>query len=885
LSSAGINTDLMEKKSGSYHWRPVYAIYMSIIIAFVVTLIMISSHLQYSRIMKAVEPSRATEFAAEFGYGVLILMGFVDLLIVLGGVLIYTVQKRRKYSEELTLLLGELKRSSAENEAGQEKFRLITENITDVILTTDMQGRITYITPSVESYMDVKQADMIGKKIELFVSRRSLRTLSKDMIERRQNPERFKDVTTNEIELAGKDGQSLWVELKTIGFSEKGQQTGYLGVFRDITKRRKNERYLKWQGDVLYNISDEINIVDLDGRILYVNKAVLTDLNMTKDELLGRTKSVLLPDPEYNVTKTDIIKWVKEKGHWEGIVGNYLTDGRRRIVSTRSKLLFNDANFPVGIVSISTNITNKIEMEKELRQSESKYRLLIANVSDVIWTSDREFKINFVTRSVERMLGYTSDEFMILKQGEYLSPDTIEKIEKLRSRLEHKFSNISFPVVFNSELICKDRSRKWAEAKINPMIEEDGTIAGFVGVWRDITSFIQTSDRNKALEERLSQSEKMEALGRLAGGVAHDLNNVLTGIVAYPDLLLMKLPEEDPMRKKVIAIKKSGQKAAAIVEDLLSLSRRGVNKFIPLNLNILIKDLLDSPEVEKLKVYHPEIRFKLSEGKNVPPVSAAEYQISKSLINLFTNACEAMPSGGSIFISTKFESSSDGSIRYKNIPDGDYAVVTITDEGVGISKEDQKKIYEPFFTSKVMGRSGTGLGMAVVWGTIQDHNGYIEMKSKLGEGTTFDIYLPALSESAAFESEIGGGSASVTGKGEKILILDDEIIQLEIAESLFTELNYKVRTVSEPDRVLDEIDDFKPDIVILDMILTEKTDGLDVYKKIKEKHKNMSVMIISGYSESERVIEAISLGVKRFVKKPFTIEEIGRAIRDILENR
>jgi len=238
--------------------------------------------------------------------------------------------------------------------------------------------------------------------------------------------------------------------------------------------------------------------------------------------------------------------------------------------------------------------------------------------------------------------------------------------------------------------------------------------------------------------------------------------------------------------------------------------------------------------------------------------------------------------GGNIFISTKFETSINNSIRYKNIPDGDYAVITITDEGVGISREDQKKVYEPFFTSKVMGRSGTGLGMAVVWGTIQDHNGYIELKSKLNEGTTFDIYLPALAESAAFENEIMDRT-SFKGKGEKILMLDDEEIQLEIADSLFSELNYNIKTVSDPHKILREIDDFLPDLVILDMILTGEIDGLDVYKKIREKYKDMKVMIISGFSESDRVKEALALGVKKYIKKPFTIEEIGLAVREVIE--
>jgi two-component system, cell cycle sensor histidine kinase and response regulator CckA len=880
MSETESNTD--PKKVITGYWRPVYSIYISVIIAFIVTLIMINSHLQFFKVVETGGKAQTLLFGLGYGFTVMILVGFVILLIMLGGILLYTIQRRREYSSEMKDVLTELQRSSDEYSSIHQRYKLITENISDVILTTDMQGRITYITPSIETYLGKSIYDIVGNKIDAFLTKKSVRVLSKDIIHRRQNPEKFKEVSTNEIEFIGTDGQIIWVELKLIGFTENGQQKGYLGVFRDITLRRKSEWSIKFQSDVLYNISDEVNINDLNGRVIYVNKAVLNDLKIPRDEIIGQTKTVLLPDPEYNISKDDIIKCVLEKGHWEGIVGNYLPDGRRRIVATRSRLYLDDNKVPRAIISISTNITKKVEMEKELKKSENQYRLLVENVSDVIWTCDKDFKITYVTRSVEKFLGYTPDQLMLLMKNEYFSPDTLEKIEKLKARTEHKFGNVAYPVVFNAELICADRTRKWAEAKINPLIEDDGRISGFVGVWRDITSFILTNDRNRSLEERLSQSEKMEALGRLAGGVAHDLNNVLTGIVAYPDLLLLKIPDDDPLRKKVIAIKKSGQKAAAIVEDLLSLSRRGVNKFTALNMNKLIKDLLESPEVEKLKIYHPQIQFKFSEGKSVPPVSGAEYQISKVLINLFTNACEAMPTGGNIFISTKFESSINDSIRYKNVPDGDYAVITITDEGVGISREDQKKVYEPFFTSKVMGRSGTGLGMAVVWGTIQDHNGYIELKSKLNEGTTFDIYLPALAESAAFENEIMDRT-SFKGKGEKILMLDDEEIQLEIADSLFSELNYNIKTVSDPHKILREIDDFLPDLVILDMILTGEIDGLDVYKKVREKYKDMKVMIISGFSESDRVKEALALGVKKYIKKPFTIEEIGLAVREVIE--
>lgn len=869
----------IEKKEGALCWRPSYVIYFSIMISAAVTVVII----KYINLLQNMDSEKTSSaFYLGIGYQAFILLGFVNLLIMLGGILIYNMQKKRKYTRELESLLEELKRSKIEYEAIRDRYELITENVTDIILTTDLQGRITFITPSIEAYLGVKFTELLGKKIDGYISMRSVRVLNKDIIFRRQHPDNFKEVTTNEIDLSGKDGRNYWVEVKTIGYTEKGQQKGYLAVFRDITQRKHTERGLRFQSNVLYNISDEVNINDLNGRIIYVNKAVLKELNIKRDDIIGQTKSLLTPDPEYNISKTDIIKHVKENGHWEGVVGSYLPDGRRRIVSTRSKLYYDENNVPVGILSISTNITKKIEMQKELKLSENKYSLLISNVSDVIWTSDKEFNLNFITKSVEKFLGYTPEQLLILKKREYSSPDTLEKIQKIRTRFQSNFTNVNFPIVFNAELICSDRTRKWAEAKINPLIDDAGVFSGFVGVWRDITSFIITNERNKSLEDRLAQSEKMEALGRLAGGVAHDLNNVLTGIVAYPDLLLLKIPEDDPMRKKVTAIKKSGQKAAAIVEDLLSLSRRGVNKFTPLNISTLLNDIMESPEVERLKVYHPEVKLKFSQGKDVPSISGAEYQISKVVINLLTNACEAMPSGGSIYMSTRYESSSKGPLKYKNIPDGDYAVLSVSDEGIGISKEDQKKIYEPFFTSKVMGRSGTGLGMAVVWGTIQDHNGYIELESKPGEGTTFEIYLPALSESDAFENEINGKS-SITGKGEKIIILDDEQIQLEIAEALFSELNYKVRTVSQPENVVKEIRDFEPDILILDMILSDKLDGLDVYRDILSQNLNVNTIIVSGFSESERVTEAISLGVKRYIKKPFTVDEIGRAIRDVLD--
>jgi PAS domain S-box-containing protein len=631
----------------------------------------------------------------------------------------------------------------------------------------------------------------------------------------------------------------------------------------------------------MYNISDEVVITDTKGKILYVNKAVLLHTGLKRKDLIGQTQTVKKANGSDSITKKELIEAVNKDGKWEGILSSDLPNGNHRIASSRCKLLYDDYKKPIAIIAISTDITDQISIEKELKESEKKYRLLITNVSDSIWTSDKDFNINFITRSVGHFLGYQPDAFLKMKQNEYLSPDALDKISKLKRRINYNFNSVNFPIIFTAQLICKDNTRKWAEAKINPLLEEDGEVVGFVGVWRDITSFILTTERNQTLEDRLSQGEKMEALGRLAGGVAHDLNNVLTGIVAYPDLLLLKMTAEDPLRKKVLAIKKSGEKAASIVEDLLSLSRRGVNRFAPVNVNKVVKDVLESPEIEKLHIYHSNIQFKFTEDDTTPSISGAEFQISKVLVNLLTNAAESMEGGGSIFVSTKFESSKNRTIRFNNIPEGDYTVLSVTDEGVGISKEDQKRIFEPFFTSKSMGRSGTGLGMAVVWGTVKDHDGFIELTSKVGTGTTFDLYFPAIAGTSPID-DIVVDRKSYQGKGEKILVIDDEEIQLEIAQSLLNEINYKVKTTTKVNEVDSLVKNFDPDVILLDMIMGDDKDGLDIYKEIIKIRSDQKVIIVSGYSDSERIQEAMKLGVKKYVKKPYTLEEIAINIKETL---
>ena len=375
---------------------------------------------------------------------------------------------------------------------------------------------------------------------------------------------------------------------------------------------------------------------------------------------------------------------------------------------------------------------------------------------------------------------------------------------------------------------------------------------------QEINEREQTEIEKRGLEEKLVRSQKMEALGLLAGGVAHDLNNVLSGIVSYPDLLLMDLPEESSLRKPILTIRNSGQKAADIVQDLLALARRGVANTEVLNLNPIISDYLKSPEYKKLQYHHSSVHVETNLEANLLNIRGSSVHLKKTVMNLVANAAEAQPGGGEIIISTENAYMDRPIMGYDDIAEGDFVVLRVADNGVGIASDDQKRIFEPFYTKKVMGRSGTGLGMAVVWGTMHDHHGYIDIKSAEGKGTTFELYFPVTRE------EIGKGEISVPvenfmGKGESILVVDDVVEQREIASGLLSKLGYSVTTVSSGEEAVEYIKNNTADLLVLDMIMDPGIDGLDTYVEIVKLHPGQKAIIASGFAESDRVKEAQKL--------------------------
>jgi two-component system, cell cycle sensor histidine kinase and response regulator CckA len=484
--------------------------------------------------------------------------------------------------------------------------------------------------------------------------------------------------------------------------------------------------------------------------------------------------------------------------------------------------------------ALAEEIAERRKSELALQQSERSYRLLAENVKDIIFTMTMDLRFTYLSASAQAMLGWSPAELVAFKLDQIITPPCAEKVLSVLHR-EHRLGeetrSFDRTVTLELELYRKEGSTIWAEVTASFLLDENCMPLGILGVARDITEHLKTMREKEFLLESLNRSRKMEAVGTLAGGVAHDLNNVLSGIVSYPDLLLMDLPLDSPFRRPIEIIQESGKKAAAIVQDLLTLARRGVPVSEVANLNTIVKDYLSSPEFERLHCFHPTVTIETHLDPELLNLEGSPIHLSKTVMNLVSNASEAMPSGGKITITTQnrsLERPIEGVAEA-----GDYVVMEVSDEGVGISSEDIHRIFEPFYTKKEMGRSGTGLGMAVVWGTVQDHRGHIDVRSAEGKGTTVTIFFPASSKALSGKDHQHTW-ANYMGKGETILIVDDIAAQREIAARILEQLGYVPKSVSSGEGALAFMQEGKADLVVLDMILNGNMDGLDTYRRILE---------------------------------------------------
>ena len=731
---------------------------------------------------------------------------------------------------------------------------------TDDEIPNDVEKWVKYLHPEdSKAVMEAAQACLDGKTSEYIFEHRMLH----------------------------KDGSIRWILVRGKAIrDESGNAVRLIGTDADITDRKRMEKAL-WESEEVYrtlveNANSVILKWDTNGHIIYLNPYGLEYFKYRKEEVIGKhVIGTIVPKNENtgrdlsemidNITKNPL-------EYKNNLNQNICSDCEFVWVEWTNEAILDASGKLVEILSIGNDVTERKLAQEALRKSELWLNRIFNSLEEAVLVVTPDRKLANINEAAKRMFGYSRAELRNLST-EVLHVDHEHYLEFER-RIKKAFDKGE---AANFEFEAKRKNGEIFPTKHTDSLlkNKQGEPLGIVSVVRDITGQKREEEEKKTLEAQLQRAEKMEAIGTLAGGVAHDLNNVLSGIVSYPDLLLMDLPEDSPLRKPILTMQIAGQKAVAIVQDLLTMARRGVVIADVVNLNDIISKYLQSLEYENLISFHPGVEVKIKLEADLPNLSGSSVHLSKIVMNLVSNAAEAMPHGGKIFISTENRYVDRPLSGFDSVEEGDYVVLTVSDPGAGISAKDMKRIFEPFYTKKVMGRSGTGLGMAVVWGTVKDHNGYIDVQSTERKGTTFTLYFPATQEEIAKE-KARLSIEDYMGKEESILAVDDVKEQRELALTLLTKLGYAVDTVSSGVEAVEYLKEHRVDLIVLDMIMDPGIDGLDTYKKIIEVHPRQKAIIASGFSETDRVKEAQRLGAGQYIKKPYTLEKIGLAVKEEL---
>jgi PAS domain S-box-containing protein len=509
-----------------------------------------------------------------------------------------------------------------------------------------------------------------------------------------------------------------------------------------------------------------------------------------------------------------------------------------------------------------------LELEKEreaLRESERKYRTLVENIPQKIFTKDRRSIYVSCNELFARDLGITPEEFTGKTDYDFFPKELADKYRHDDNRIMESGETEGI-----EEQYIHGGKKVWVYTVKTPIRAKDGNIAGMLGIFSDITE-------RRNLEAQLLQAQKMEAVGQLAGGIAHDFNNILTAMIGYAHIIKMKMKEDDPLRNYADQILSLSDKAANLTQSLLSFSRKRIMNPEPVTLNEVIK------RIDHLlsRIIGEDIHLQTMLSEEDLIVMADSGQIEQVLMNLATNARDAMPDGGFLTIGTEKIAIDEEFIKEHGFgKEGEYALLAVTDTGAGMDRETREKIFEPFFTTKEVGK-GTGLGLSMVYGIIKQHDGYINVYSEPGSGTTFRIYLPLIK---AKVEEIRPEVIQTVETGtETVLLAEDEEAIREFIKKMLEEYGYKVITAGSGQEAINEFKAHKDKIqlLLLDVIMPNK-NGREAYEEIKKIRPDIRALFMSGYPADIINKHGILENGFAYIEKPASPAKLLKKIREVL---
>jgi len=771
--------------------------------------------------------------------------------------------------------ITERKQAEKELRISEAKFKEIFETIEDLYYETDSEGIIKTLSPSLHRLTGWNKEDLIGKPTTSFYvdpndrERMLLKLSEKGYIH------------DYEVLLRGKDGEERLASLSArLIIDDNGQQIGIRGLLRDINERKRAEEELRKSERRLRQVIDLVPhfifAKDRAGRFILVNKSVADAYGVTVEELTGKT------DGDFNPNKDEVDHFLRDdllvmdSGQPKEIPEEYITDskGSIRILQTIKIPFTLSLTGDDAVLGVSTDITEHKRVEKAVIHSEEQFRKMFEESPIGMAMTGDDLIFVRANAAFCKMLGYTEQELTCITFKDITHP------EHIADDVLHVNDLISGEIpIYRTEkrYIRKDKEIVWASVTVNIMHDRDDKFLYCLATVEDITQRKQSEEEKARLESELRQAQKMEAIGTLAGGVAHDFNNILTAINGFGTLLLTAMEESSPLRRYVNQIIASSRKAANLTRSLLTFSRKQPITLTPISINNCIK------ETEKLlkRLLTEDIELSTSFAPEDIIIMADVTQIDQILFNLATNARDAMKKGGELNIEIK---PFDMDNRFKEhhgfgFP-GRYALLTVTDTGHGMDESTKEKMFDPFFTTKELGK-GTGLGLSTVYGIVKQHNGYIDVSSKPGLGTTFSVYLPAIEIAAAEEEKIF--PHAIKGGYETILIAEDDTdVRLFMKETL----SYHGYTVFEATDGQDAIDKFKEymnfDLVILDSVMPKK-NGRETYDDIRVMKPFTKALFMSGYTRDIVIDKGVEEGKVDFIAKPFSQDELIKKVRDVLD--
>ena len=656
---------------------------------------------------------------------------------------------------------------------------------------------------------------------------------------------------------------------KFLGLSlESTRKSYYPQLKQQLSTIQENEKRLRLLTD---NLPARISFIDAQQRYLFVNREYEQAWGLPREKIIGQQVKEVIGTENYQKIESAIHKAlagrrmrfeaaiVEGDGHPVWLEINYVP-----YIDADGKL--------AGFYALAQDVSERKRAEEALRESEAKNRELVQYAPAGIYEFDMDrHRFTSVNHVMCEYTGYTEEEFLELDPRALLVEDS--------QRIYDAFMrDVNSGRLDTNTVEYTIRGKNDLEIKVlvnTRFLFVNGRPKRVMAVAHDITAVREAEAAKKNLEAKLQETQKLEALGTLAGGMAHDFNNLLMGIQGNASLALLDIDADHPMYQRLKNIETYVQRGVDLTRQLLGLARGGKYEVKPTNLNEVVKTSAEMFGRTKKEI---QIQYNLEDG--LWPADVDKGQIEQVLLNLFINAWHAMPNGGDLVISTANVTLGESDVVLYSILPGRYVRVSVADTGFGIDPSIRRKIFDPFFTTKGIG-TGTGLGLASAYGIIKNHHGAIDVNSKVGQGSVFFFYLPA-SEKAIHKTR--PESERMAMGNESILLIDDEAMVLDVGKQLLEALGYRVTIASSGQAATEIYEQLKGkiDLVILDMIMPQM-GGSDTFDQLKRINPDVKVLLSSGYSIDGQATRILDRGCKGFIQKPFTVNVLAKKIREILD--